>query len=471
MVWEKEEMDTGWKLAEKSAGKRKVRNPFLGVGMFLAGKFGLDKPGQNNRKLCEELISLASGNPQAVERYYGKKIADTLLALVIFALLSLMVFFAVDRRSEAIAGNRLARPGYGMGDRQEELTVRLEGEKETELFGVTIQEQKYTDRQVQEYLERARDYLEQSIKGENSSLDEVRESLNFPLSLEEGAVTVSWLTYPYGMIDDDGSIIGEPEPEGSLVEIQATLTCQGKDLVYETAVHLYPPVRTKQEQLLQSVEEKVKEADERGVYGRSLELPTQVEGRTITWGYSSQKLLPLFLALTILFPLCLYVGRDQKIQEQARQRELQLSMDYAELMWKLTMLLGAGLTIRGAFLRIVSEYQKQEHKGVRYVYEEMAYTCYEMKNGVSEGKAYENFGKRCGLPRFIKLGSLLEQNLKKGSRGLVALLEKEAVSSMEERKSLARKLGERAGNKILFPMMLMLGIVMVILTVPAFLAM
>ena len=62
-----------------------------------------------------------------------------------------------------------------------------------------------------------------------------------------------------------------------------------------------------------------------------------------------------------------------------------------------------------------------------------------------------------------QLGSVLSQNLKKGARGLTALLEEEALSSMTERKNNARKLGEKAGTKLLFPMILMLGIVMVIL--------
>ena len=38
---------------------------------------------------------------------------------------------------------------------------------------------------------------------------------------------------------------------------------------------------------------------------------------------------------------------------------------------------------------------------------------------------------------------------------------------LEERKHTARKLGEKAGTKMLVPMMMLLGIVMVIITVPA----
>lgn len=70
----------------------------------------------------------------------------------------------------------------------------------------------------------------------------------------------------------------------------------------------------------------------------------------------------------------------------------------------------------------------------------------------------------------LKFGSLLSQNLKKGSRGLVELLEQEAENGMEERKSLARKLGEEAGTKLLLPMLLMLILVIVILMVPAILS-
>ena len=101
----------------------------------------------------------------------------------------------------------------------------------------------------------------------------------------------------------------------------------------------------------------------------------------------------------------------------------------------------------------------------------MVSACIEMKSGVAEGAAYENFGRRCGLPGYIKLGSLLAQNLKKGSKGLASILEKEAEASMEERKNMARKLGEQAGTKLLFPMILIFGVVLVILIVPAFLSM
>ncbi len=93
-----------------------------------------------------------------------------------------------------------------------------------------------------------------------------------------------------------------------------------------------------------------------------------------------------------------------------------------------------------------------------------------MKSGVPEAAAYERFGRRCGLPRYMKLGTLLSQNLKKGSKGLAGALEKESAVSLEERSAMARKLGEQAGTRLVFPMIIMLGIVLALMMLPAFLS-
>ena len=62
---------------------------------------------------------------------------------------------------------------------------------------------------------------------------------------------------------------------------------------------------------------------------------------------------------------------------------------------------------------------------------------------------------------------LLVQQLRKGSGGLVIKLHEEADQSFEERKNAARKRGEEISTKLLIPMFMMLGVVLVILLVPA----
>ena len=90
-----------------------------------------------------------------------------------------------------------------------------------------------------------------------------------------------------------------------------------------------------------------------------------------------------------------------------------------------------------------------------------------IENGTSARNALELFGRRCRLPGYTRLATLLAQNLSKGSANLTSMLQAEAADAFEERKHTARKLGEKAGTKMLVPMMMLLGIVMVIITVPA----
>ena len=77
--------------------------------------------------------------------------------------------------------------------------------------------------------------------------------------------------------------------------------------------------------------------------------------------------------------------------------------------------------------------------------------------------------KECESPVYRKFGMLLSQNLRKGTKGLTNLLQREAQEAFEERKNMAKKLGEEAGTKLMIPLFLMLAVVFVIVTVPAFL--
>ena len=54
---------------------------------------------------------------------------------------------------------------------------------------------------------------------------------------------------------------------------------------------------------------------------------------------------------------------------------------------------------------------------------------------------------------------------------MIEILEKEAGEALVQRKERALKQGETAGTKLLMPMMLMLGLVMGIIMIPAFMSM
>lgn len=447
---------------------KKIRGFYEKMGAFLVDLFQADQPGKGKQELQEELTALRTGSNETVRSYYIRKFSTVLMVLTIGVVLSIVCFFAYAGKTSDVEDQTLMRPGYGEGNRQEELAVEVDG-KEVRQLEITIQERKYTEKEKRELTERAIKELEQILPGQNKSLDEVREDLVFPETLMDGAVTASYVTTPYGIVDESGVLLDVEKEDGVLVEIQVTLTCGENEMRHVVHAKVFPRILTQDEQLQKEIRRAVEQRDAKESHEETLELPGNVDGRRLVWQYQEENPFATVFALALIAAVLVYLEMDSRVHARAEDRKNQLMLDYPDLMWKMTMLLGAGLTIKGTFQRMAKQYYRDRRK-LRYVYEEVLYTCREMESGVSEAEAYERFGRRCGLPEYIQLGSVLSQNLKKGARGLTALLEEEALSSMTERKNNARKLGEKAGTKLLFPMILMLGIVMVILMVPAFLA-
>lgn len=89
-------------------------------------------------------------------------------------------------------------------------------------------------------------------------------------------------------------------------------------------------------------------------------------------------------------------------------------------------------------------------------------------NGMSEAKSYVKWGNDCGINEYKRLGAYLSEHLKKGTGDLKKKLRQLSAESMETAAANAKERGEKAGSKLIVPMIAMLFIVMVIVIVPAF---
>ena len=195
-------------------------------------------------------------------------------------------------------------------------------------------------------------------------------------------------------------------------------------------------------------------------------LPKKLGKKEIQWKAKSSHTVGILLLLGAVTGILLKFRGIEEERKKKKKREEELLLYYPQLVTTLALLIGAGMPVSKAWGRMANRYKK-EGMAKNAAYEELCYTWNEMQDGVGERKAYENFGKRCGFWQYKKLASLLTQNLRKGSSELSELLSKEAELAMEQRKNLAKRLGEEAGTKLLLPMMLMLSIIMVLIIVPA----
>lgn len=396
-----------------------------------------------------------------------ERLARVLLVVFLGSGLSLLLQAAMAGQSILKDGYELPRPTDGQDAYSWELQAQIGESAQTEQLEVVVNKRRYTEEEKQGLLEEAIREIDSIILGDNISADEVRGRVVLPVSVMDGDVSVQWIQEPADLLDPDGNITEELPMEGALLQLKALLDCDGRAAIYECALHLYPPLYSEEEKLRHALCSEVERADEESAAEATLRLPDELDGNRIIWEAKETDTAAICLVLTFLAAVCAWIAKNQERQKAEEQRRRQLLMDYPDLLFKLSMLLNAGLTMQNAFFKIALEYRNRETQEIRFAYEEMLTSYYEMQSGVPEARSYENFGRRCGVGSYNKLGTMLSANLQKGSQGLAKLLQEEAAFSMEERSQMARKLGEEAGTRLVLPMILMLLVVLVILMAPA----
>lgn len=369
----------------------------------------------------------------------------------------------------------LAREGYGGGEREYRLSVTglLGEDQETELR-VKVAPREYTEAEAEEVFWALMEELPERILGENENLQQVERDLDLIRAAEEQGIRITWYPEDTELISYDGRVHNESLGESVDTGLKAVLSDGSHSASFFLELRVQPRSLKGEERILAAFRKLLTEEDRRQINGEALRLPDSFEGRELSYGMPLSYEAFLFLLLgaggAVLLPL-----RERSAGAAARKkREEALLLDHSELLSKLMVYLGAGLTIRGAWQRIAESYQAARKAGLREerpVYEEMLRTLRDMSGGVPEGKAYRDFGQRCRLRPYVKLCALLEQNRKNGGADLRALLSAEMEAAFEERKNAARRRGEEAGTKLLLPLFLMLLVVMVIVILPAMLSM
>ena len=473
-------------------------HPFRKLSAFLYDRF---VPRGKRLKLTDELDAVSCHQKDSTRTYYLEKISSTLFISSLMGAALLFGALYSARQNRGIPSNLITRPGYGKAALEETLNLTAAGEKESESVTIRVSPKAYTYKQAQDLLDQAETQLQKQLPGRNDSLDDVRYPLQLPQSLLDDAISAEYTISPYGVIDDtSGVIVGDLTENGTPVTVEATLKVQGLERICRYAAVIFPPALTDKEQFSADLDTALRAADNSDPTSDQIRLPAYAGDTPLSWSRPKGPFLTILFILTLLLPALFWFQKDEKMKELAKKRRELLDLDYSELLFKLTLLIGAGLTIKGAFSRICSQQEALQNssslparggkdsmqhpternklpsgKGSRPesahpVYGEIQILLREITDGVPEETAYENFGRRCGLPTYIKLGSLLAQNLRKGSSGLTALLEKEAFLSLQQHRTAARKMGERASMRMLFPMLLMFVDVMLIMMVPAMLS-
>lgn len=380
-------------------------------------------------------------------------------------LLGAVLAFILSFQNSSVQQEQLKRPEFG---ETQIYHVTVDGIGEEETIDVTVDGKQPSEEKMKAVFDKQFEQLKKSILGSNESLEQIYTDLQLPASIDYG-IRVNWESSKPEVINDRGQIQTEDISEnGERVEFLVRMTYSTYEAVYQLSIVVFPKIKD-QEFYLNRLIDVIQKKNQDEIEEEYLSLPDSIEEIPLNYKIVKDKSQKEVFFLSIAAAVLVFMIGYQNLNNQYKKRNHQMTIDYPSLVSKLNLLIGAGMVPRVAWKKIIADYEKRKNE-MRYAYEEMIITKNNIESGFPESRAYGEFGRRCGLHCYLKLGNLLEQNLKQGISGLNQKLEEEMVYALEERKNMALRLGEEAGTKLLLPMFLMLGIVIAILIIPAFMS-
>ena len=385
-------------------------------------------------------------------------------------LLFLAATFLAAPESDLMQGRYLPRDSYG--GRTETYHIIVGGlSEEPVALDIPVAPRVYREDEIENVFEACMEVLAAEIPGENSSSAEILTDLKLPSSLPQYGVRATWLSSDPALLSPYGEVSNENLLSPQEVQLSAHLTdAEGLHSAdYVIPLTILPAQFSEEEQQKRSFLRFLSGEDALQSSDESFSLPEEYQGKQLTYCQKAEENYFVLLVLGPLLAVLFFLREKQNAGNEAKDRRTQMLLDYPEIISKLMVFIGAGMTIRLAWGAIVSDYEA-DGGPKRWAYEEMTKAYDQLRTGANEGKVYRDFGRACGLRQYMKLSGLLEQNRKTGLAGIRTILAAEMAIAWEDRKNTARRLGEEAGTKVLGPLFIMLVIVMVMIIVPALLS-
>ena len=421
-------------------------------------------PGRDRVRADLNQLYPGENTEERITEYYVTKLTMSFILLVAGICVAFLVV-VTGRERDPIENGRMQREDYESGEKDYIITAKLEdGEKYS--FPIQVIPRKYEDQELEQMALTFREELSELILGENESLDRVVKNLELAEEYTGYPFWVEWKSDSPDVVDRDGVV--HMREEDCMVHLNAELHYEE----YCETADVTVTVKTKdilQQSEKELIEELLRSAQLTDPEKESFLLPKSVEGKKITWEVKNTIGFQV-LGGTLLTAIAIFFFKDRDTHELAEKKKQEAKRKYPEIVQKLTLYMEAGLTVRAAFGRVAEDYEQARNRGAakQAAYEELLMANRELRMGISESAAYENFGKRTGVREYIRLSTFLTQNVKKGSTQLLQQLREEAKTAEEMRMQNARKLSEEASTKLLLPMMLLLLMVMILIMYPAF---
>ena len=392
-----------------------------------------------------------------------KTLSLALMIVVIAGAISSLVLFTGRKRTSEV----LERPDVG----ENEKTVEIELIKEKEIHAgkLSLAAREYSEEEFEKMADMAGSYIKTVYLGDNTDKDNIRNDLYLPERDETGTLEISWKSEEPALVSRYGIV----DTANLSEEVEVTLTAEISygDFVrnIELPVKLVPGVEDMEPADIAMDEIKEKEEGSREI--SEFRVPETAGDFTVRLKDKSKDRAFLVACMGLIIGTFFIYYRGNKLGEAGKKRDMFLMDSYYSFINKLTLRLSSGMNLRSALAIMVEDERRSGYGKDGLLYDEVAVALNDIANGISEEDAYTSLGKRIGIPEYIRTMSLIEQNLHHGNKDLIKLLEEEERKAKFHNKERIRKRGEEASEKLLFPMLILLMVVIGIVVYPAFISM
>ncbi len=410
------------------------------------------------------------GSRQRAMRIMGaESLKICLLVFFVGNAAALILWLSGEEERGLIDGGYLLREEQGGKEREVTLSAKNESGEEAQVY-VTVRAMGYTREEQAALCERMLKELETSALGENTSWNEISGPLVLPKSVAGYPFTLKWRSLEPAVLSSGGKVADRNDSvwetaQAILVKLRLEISGENFEREHSFYARVVPP--REEADFTQALQEALEEA-EKNTGEEKVQLPVKVQGEKVSWsaGKQNRSAVIFWLGVAAAGAAVFFHGREMAKEEKERGK--QMEKEYPAIVSKITLYLGAGMNIRSAWEKIAEGAQGKNNNPV---YEEMRITCREMEGGVAEAEAYARFGRRVRQQCYVRFATLLTQNVKKGNAALLSLLRQEAFAALNEHTSFVKRAGEESATKLLLPMIMLMGMVMVLIMVPAFMGM
>ncbi len=410
---------------------------------------------KTNRKLKELYLKEDISEEQSL--YVAQKISVVIIVLLCGLVFGLGVSVTSPKALQEIS--KVKRK-----DSSSTYSFVAKNKKETKDISIEVAGKRRTKKETYRAIDKGKKLLVKKMLANNKSVNKVNSHVDFVNSIGKEDIKVSWGIENSDLIGYDGEIGKNVPRKGSLVKLTAIMELDKITENYQFYIKVFPE---KKNSNLQGYLQK--HVDEKSITEREVSLPKKIGGKAYRYFVKNTNYAIWIFPLALVIAIVLFIIKDKDLDKEVEERQKQMLRDYPNIVSKLLIYFGAGLSIKSALERIVYEYNKQKNE-IHYAYEEMEIAITKMKSGVSEATAIAEYGDRCGIHCYIKFANIIEQNLRRGSKDMVYALKSEVNSAVNARKNSILKEGSEISTKLLGPMVVMLIISIAIIMVPAFLS-